>query len=227
MKKRTIILSILFLIVGTALGLAENNINLNVKFDQIYGLSKGDQLIYELNHIGDVKSVFYGSDGIYKVSVTIKNNFANAVTEYSKFFIIDDPLKEGNKAIEVILEQTGGIPLKDGESVDGSSNRYAVLKKLEIDIEKGLENLQREYENFRNQVDKIPESKEYKKLKKKLADLVEQLKLASEEANKKIQEKMIPKIIKELDRLEEMLREFNEEKQTKPSEDQVDEPTKI
>ena len=87
--------------------------------------------------------------------------------------------------------------------------------------------MQREYENFKGQIDKIPESKEYQKLKDKLADLVEQLKVASKEANKKIQKKMIPKIIKELDRLEEMLREFGEEKQTKPSEDQVDEPTKI
>jgi len=227
MKKRTIILSVLFILTGKLLVHAETNLNLTIKFDQIYGLIKGDRIIYELNHIGNVESVYYESDGIYKVSVTIKNNFANAVTEYSKFSIIDDPIKEGNKAIEVILEQTGGKLLKDGTTVAGSSNRYTVLKKLEIDIEKGLGYLKEEYENFRDQVDKIPESREYQKLKKKLADLVEQLKLASEEANKKIQEKMIPKIIKELDRLEEMLREFNEEKQTKPSEDQVDEPTKI
>ena len=85
MKKRTIILSILFLLAGTLLGFADTNLNLKVKFDQIYGLKRGDRVIYELNHIGDVENVDYGRDGIYNVKVTIKNNFANTATEYSKF----------------------------------------------------------------------------------------------------------------------------------------------
>ena len=208
MKKRTIIISILFILTGKLLVHAEANLNLTIKFDQIYGLIRGDRVIYELNHIGDVESVYYGSDGVYNVSLKIKNNFVNAATEYSKFFIIDDPLKEGNKAIEVILEQTGGKPLKDGITVAGSSDRYAVLKKLEIDIEKGLDYLKREYRSFQDQVDKIPESEEYHKLKKKLADLVKQLKLATKETNEKIQRELLPRIIKELDRIEEMLKKY-------------------
>lgn len=227
MNKRTIILSILLIFTGKLLAHAETNLNLTIKFDQIYGLIRWDRVMYELNHIGDVESVYYGSDGVYNVSVTIKNNFVNAATEYSKFFIIDDPLKEGNKAIEVILEQIGGKLLKDGTTVAGSSDQYAVLKKLEIDIEKGLDYLKREYSSFRDQVDKIPESEEYQKLKKKLADIVEQLKLATKETNEKIQRELLPKIIKELDRIEEMLKKYGEEKQTKPSEDKPEEPTKI
>ena len=88
MKKRTIILSILYIFTGKLLVHAETNLNLTIKFDQIYGLIRGDRVIYELNHIGNVESVYYESDGIYNVSVKIKNNFVNAVTEYSKFFII-------------------------------------------------------------------------------------------------------------------------------------------
>ena len=38
MKKRTMILSILFLLAGTLLGFVDTNLNLKVKFDQIYGL---------------------------------------------------------------------------------------------------------------------------------------------------------------------------------------------
>ena len=227
MIKRTIILTILLILTRKPLVYAETNFNLIIKFDRIYGLIKGDRIIYELNHIGDVESVIYESDGIYNVSVTIKNNFANAVTEYSKFFIVDDPIKKGNKAIEVILEQTGGMPLKDGATVAGSSNRYTVLKKLEIDIEKGLDYLKKEHESFRDQVDRIPESEEYQKLKNKLADLLEKLKLATKEVNEKIQRELLPKIIRELDRIEKMLKKYGEEKQTKPSENKPEEPVKI
>ena len=227
MKKRTIILSILFLLAGTLLGFADTNLNLKVKFDQIYGLKRGDRVIYELNHIGDVENVDYGRDGIYNVKVTIKNNFANTATEYSKFFIIDDPLKEGNKSIDVILVQTGGVLLKDGATVDGSSNRSMILEKLEMDIEKGLQYLKKEYEKFQDQVDKIPESKEYQELKRKLADLVEQLKLTSKETHEKIQKELIPKLKEELDKIEETLRKLGEEKQTQPSENQLEKPTKI
>ena len=81
-------------------------VDFKVKFDQIYGLKGGDRVIYELNHIGDVKNVFYEKGGIYNVDVTIESNFTNAITEYSKFFIIDDPIKEGEKAIEVLGEKS-------------------------------------------------------------------------------------------------------------------------
>ena len=235
MKIRHVTLFILFLLAGTVLGFADTNVSLTVKFDQIYGLKNGDQVIFELNHIGDVENVNYGRDGIYSVTVKIRNNFANAVTEHSKFFIIDDPLKEGHKAIEVTLEQTGGIRLEDGAVVDGSSSRSAVLKKLEIDIEKGLAYLKKEFGKFQEQVDKVPESEEYQELKKKLTNLVEQLKLATKETNKKIQKELIPKIIRELDKIENMLRKYGEEKQDESPEDQpedqprdkIDEPKKI
>ncbi len=227
MKKRTMILSILFLLTGTFLGFADTNLNLKIKFDQIYGLKKGDRVIYELNHIGEVGNVNYGKDGIYNVEVTIKNNFANAATESSEFFIIDDPQKKGSKVVEVILVQTGGVLLKDGATVEGSSNRSMILEKLEMDIERGLEYLKREYEKFQNQVDKIPESKEYQELKRKLANLLEQLKLTSKETHDKIQKELIPKIKEELDRIEETIKKFGEEKQTKPSENQLAKPKKI
>jgi len=232
MKIRTIIISILFLVGGIALASAEANINLNIKFDQIYGLKSGDRVIFELNYIGNVGDVNYGMDGIYNVNVTIRNNFANAVTEYSKFFIIDDPVKKDNKAIEIILEQTGGTPLKDGSIVVGSVNSLGVLEKLEIDIEKGLENLKREYRDFQGKVDKFPESDEYQDLKKKLADIVEQLKIATKVTNEKIQKELIPKLIRELDKLERMLKKYGEEEQDKPSkksphESMPGEPTKI
>ncbi len=227
MKKRTIILSILFLLAGMLLGFADTHLNLKVKFDQIYGLKRGDRVIYELNHIGEVENINYGKDGIYNVEVTIKNNFANAATESSEFFILDDPQKEGNKSIEVILVQTGGVLLKDGATVDGSSNRSMILEKLEMDIEKGLQYLKKEYEKFQGQIDKIPESKEYQELKKKLENLLEQLKLTSKETHDKIQKELIPKIKEELDRIEETIKKFGEEKQTKPPENQLAKPKKI
>jgi len=165
-----------------------------------------------------VESVIYCKDGFYTIKVTIKKNFANAATEHSKFFIIDDPHKSGNKAVEIILLQTKGALLKDGATVQGSSDRSVMLEKLAMDIDRGLEYLKREYEDLQGKIGKIPESKEYKELRRELTELTEELKQASKETNERIQKELIPFLKQELERLKEKLRKFREDEQKKPLE---------
>ena len=193
MRKVYITNIVLFLVVGASLGFIDSNLNLKIRFEQIYGLQNGNRVIFEQNHIGEVENVKYGRDGIYNVAVAIKNNFAHAATKFSKFLIIDDPRNKDNKAIEIILLQTNGSMLKHGATVEGSSSRKMILEKLALDIEKGLEYLNREIENFQSEIEKLSKSKEYQELKKELAELAEGLKQASKETREKIREELIPK----------------------------------
>ena len=80
--------------------------------------------------------VSYSVDGHYIVDLAIKKEFANAATEYSKFFIIEDPQNKAKKAIEMINTRRGGSPLRDGATVEGSTKSSAVFSRIGDDFEK-------------------------------------------------------------------------------------------
>jgi ABC-type transporter Mla subunit MlaD len=189
-------------------GLTRSTLTLNIRFDRIQGLQEGDRVIFEQNPIGDVTSVSYGKDGMYTVEIAVKKNFVNAITEHSKFYISDDPQTVGKKAVEVEQIQKGGTPLENGSFVEGSNKFSLVFEQLAMDIEKALEYLKKEFDDYQNEIKTIPESEEYQKLKRELAELLKQLRESGEETHEKIRKELIPFLIQELEKLKERLRKF-------------------
>ena len=88
MVKRFWILFVLVLIVS---GCFQRGLNIKIKYDHIDGLEKGDRVVFEGNGIGQVSSSYHTRDGYFLIAVSINRNFGNAVTEHSRFSIIDDP----------------------------------------------------------------------------------------------------------------------------------------
>ena len=95
----------------------ETGLNLKIHFDDIQGLQAENRVLFESNHIGQVTRVFYAKEGHYVVDLIIQEDFANAATETSRFYIVNDPLSADRKAIEIMLLRTGGTALVDGSMV--------------------------------------------------------------------------------------------------------------
>jgi paraquat-inducible protein B len=218
MHKTILILLVLAL---AFLGCKEGDFNIKIRCDQIQGLTEGDQVIFEQNRIGKVTGVFYSVDGDYMVDLAIKEDFANAVTEYSEFFIIGDPQNGGKKAIEMIHTRTGGSPLKDGAIIEGSTKSSAVFSRMEDDLEKGLEDLKEHFERFFEDLRGVPESQEFKKLEKELERLTEEMKRSGKSAQEKIQKELLPRLKQEIEKLRKQLRRFGREKELEPLETQM------
>jgi paraquat-inducible protein B len=203
------------------MGCKENAHHIKVKYDQIYDLKKGERVLFEQNHIGQVTEVFYSKEGYYLVSLAIKKSFANAATEHSRFIIIVDPQDKKNKAIEIIQAKKGGAPLQEGAIVDGSTKSSEFFGPMRDELDKGIENLKEQFDKFSEEIKRIPESDEFKKLKKELDVLLEELKKSGKSVKEKIEKQLLPQIEKEVEKLRERLREFEQKKESKPNDDQL------
>jgi len=195
MPKKILILLILPLIL---LACKENSLDLKIRFHQVQGLKNGDRVIFQQNQIGTVKSLFYSDEGFFTVDIVIKKDYANAATEYSRFFIITDSQSKNNKAVEMI--------------------QSALLNQLFGGIENGLEDLEKQFEQFSKDLKSIPESEEIKKLEKELKRLAEEMRRSGQAVQQKIKEELLPKLKKEMEKLRKRLHEFNREDEMKPLE---------
>ena len=126
-RKRIWLILLLPLILA---GCKPGGLHLNIRYDQIHGLIKGDRLIFQQNHIGKVTNITYTDKRDYTVAVIIQKDFAGAVTKYSRFYITDDPQREGHKAVEMIRVREGGAPLKDHATLEGSTKTSAFFEQI-------------------------------------------------------------------------------------------------
>ena len=205
----------------------EAGLNLKIRFDQIQGLQSDNRVIFESNHVGRVTRVFYAKEGYYLVDLIIKEDFANAATEDSRFFIIDDPRAAGKKAVEILQIRKGGIPLADGSMVEGATRSAAVYQKLLENFDNQTGKLGKQLQQFFEDVRKLPESDEVKQLQKDLEELGREMEKAGKAARDKIQNEVMPLIKEELERLKKRLENFGREKEVEPLEKQLEKLTNI
>lgn len=213
-------LVLLLLLVFT--GCQPGSLNLTIRFDQIHGLVKGDRVMHEHNPIGTVTAVTYTNNGDYEAVVMIRENFKEAVTEYSRFYITDDPGRQGRKAVEMLQAGTGGAPLKDNAVVEGSSRTSAIIEQVMGGFETGFEEIQKRFERFAEDLKQVPESDAYKKLERQLKELTEEMQRSGNKTRETIEKQWLPRIERELENLKKRLREMGREKELKPLEVQFE-----
>lgn len=200
---------------------------INVRFDDLSGLQKGDRVLFEGNTAGDVQTVHYGQDGRYIVRLRIEESFINALTEYSRFYLIGDPAHPERKAVEIRLARQGGKLLPDGASVTGVSPGQDLGSRLQQDLEAGFAFLKKQMEQFTKDLRQVPESEEYQRLKESLRDLAAELGQAEKQAREKLKDEWLPQIERELEALKQRLRDLGREQETEPLEKEVERIRKI
>jgi len=219
-RKTYLILSAIFLLA--VFGCRIGTVNLKIRYDRIEGLKQGDRVIFEQNQIGAVTGVVYTAAGRYEVDVAIKEEFANAATEYSEFFIVSDPQAGDKKAVEIIRTRKDGTPLKDGVVVEGSTQSSAVFNLFKDTLNKGLEDIGKQFDQFLKDLSGVSESEAIKKLEDELNRLGEEIKKSGKSVQEKIQKEILPDIQKEIDRLREQLQKFGREEEVRPLEEKMD-----
>ncbi len=223
MLKKVIILICLLVLAGAC---QDTGLNLNIRFDLAQGIEAKDRVVFEGNHIGSVTKVNYADSGDYIVSVTIRPNFANTATEYSQFFIIDDPQNAPHKAVEVLMTAEGGTLLVDGATITGSvkpspvadlfnqlASGWSIGMKLFGDQ---LGDWQKQFESFSKELEKIPDSEAYKQLETEFDRLIEQMKHSGDEVRETIQSEILPRLQEEMDKIKKRLEQTKPEEKTAP-----------
>ena len=203
---------LLCLLDANASGFLNSDLELKIRFDRINGLEAGDRVLFEENHIGKVTSIRYEKDGSYIVEISIQSNFVNAATTLSEFLIVNDPQEEKKRAIEVVQTEPGGSVLEEGAVVKGTTSHELVLKRLTEDMGKGLDSLKGELEVLKEDLKDIPQTDEYRELKRELRETAKQLERAVRESKEKMKEELLPLLIRKLEELKERLKEQGKEK---------------
>ena len=132
---------VLLLLPVISIGCKADDLNLNIRYDQVHGLKKGDQVIFKQHPIGTVTGVSYRDNGDYLASIAIEKDSNAVATEHSRFFIADDPLRQGHKAVEVSQIRPGGLLLKNRATVEGSTRASVFFDQMKSGFEKGLDEL--------------------------------------------------------------------------------------
>jgi len=203
----------------------ETGLNLKIRFDQIQSLQAGNRVVFESNHIGQVTRVFYSQEGAYLVDLKIKEDFANAVTENSRFYIIEDSLASEKKAIEMIQIRKGGSPLAGGTIVEGSTRPAAMYQKMLENFDKQAGELARQFQQFLEDLGKLPESEAVKQLQKDLEEITGEMEKAGKTTRDKIQNEIVPMLKEELEHLKKRLEKFGREREVEPLEEQLEKLT--
>lgn len=216
------------ILIGLALlffGCEENGVDFKIRFGQIQGLAADDRVLFESNHIGQVTRVFYSREGQYLVDLKIKEDFANAITENARFFIVDDPRASEKKAIEMIQIQKGGSPLAEGTVIEGSTPASAVFQKMLESYDKQAGRLARQFEHFLEELGKLPESEGVKQLQKDLEEIAREMEKSGKATRDKIQNEILPMIKEELEAFKKRLEKYGREKEVEPLEEQLEKLT--
>jgi paraquat-inducible protein B len=211
---------VLFTII--ILACRSNSILINITFDEAAGIEKGGQVLFQGNKAGNVTGVEYHQNGKYTVQVEIDKGFANAVTEYSQFHIIDDPEQKGPKGIEVILEKEGGAPLADGSSVIGVRPDMGLAGKIQKELDAGLGFIQNQIDRFESDLKSLPESQAYKDLKKAIEDLASEIELKEKQMRESVKQEWLPKIQRELEELRRRFKQMGREDKLAPLDQELD-----
>ena len=215
MLKKTFPLLIILLVI---MGCYSKDFNLKIRFAQTEGLKANDRIIFEKNHIGKVDDITYSEGGDYIADVKIDKGFTKAVTEHSRFFIINDPSEKGCKAIEMIKVAEGGVPLQKGAIIEGATRFSLLLSLMEEDFGKVMSELS-------SKIDELTD--EIKKLENYLNELKEEMKKAGSAFREKIQKELLPRLQEEIEKLKERLRKSGREKEVEPLEVKMEELRKI
>ena len=108
------------------IGCIETTHNFKVRFYDIQGLRKNDQVYFDKTAIGKVTDIEYTDTGNYLVSVAVENQFSSLPKDTSIFYIDSNPDSESEKALRIIQFKDGGSKIRKKAIVEGQS-KYAAI----------------------------------------------------------------------------------------------------
>lgn len=199
-----------------------NTVKINVTFERLSGLQKNDPVMFQGSSAGHVEEIRFNSDGSYTVLVEIEKGFSNAVTEYSQFSLIDDPMHDGHKGIRIQLERGGGTPLASGTTVAGMAPEKDLATRLQEDIDAGIGFFKKRMDQINRELNRFPDSREYQAFKKSIEDLGAEIGRKEAHARDKFKREWLPKIQRELDALRERLKKMGREEELAPLDREIE-----
>lgn len=208
MRLLRIVPSLFFLVlsVTTPAQSGTRPLQLIVDFTTSKGLEVGHPVRSARERIGTVTFVGFGERDTVEVRLRIDPEHRETVRERSTFVIVAP--EGGDRFIEYYVLDPSSPPARDGARVEGAFSVAEVwLRRGRLSSEELSRALERGMEDFRENLESLRRSREWKKLRKELARLAAQMQAAGEDLAR-LFEQQLPRLQREL---EELRRKTEEE----------------
>ena len=178
-------------------------LDLNLRLDKDGGLKAGAPIVVDDAPVGQVLSVEPDPSGGVVAKLKIQSEFRDRATEDARFIVTKDPGHPETVRVELRPGRAGTPLLADGTTVQGSveSEAFFPFRELLKGFTQGLGTLRDQVEQFRSQMQQLPQSKEGKQLKEQWERLQEDLKKAQEDAEDSVKQELIPKLQQQLEEI--------------------------
>jgi hypothetical protein len=203
-------LLLLFLLLGiltVGCRVFVNDLTFHVSVADLDGLKEDDRVYFKDYPVGRVTAITVRPEGDFLVTVCIKDA-QRAAAARNHYFIIDrDPKLVGHQAIIIKQGAPGpAVPLKEGETVAGSGSLDYLLHKNRDTLRETSEQVDRSMERFVAELKRLPESEEYRELRRLVREMLEDLLNEGERRFKdRVEKDVLPEIQR---RIEEFRRQL-------------------
>jgi hypothetical protein len=211
----------LFLALLVILAGCSQDLHFKIHYGHVDGLAIGDPLTLNDRQVGQVTAIDTAKEGGYLVSVTVDRESISAATSESNFYLVDNPQDTARKRIDIVQARPDGKPLAEGAVVEGSYPGPlgplpfgAILKEFG----NALWDLRGQVERFRQELEKVPNSEEARKLEEAWRQLMKEMLEAQNAAEGSLKKDLLPKLQEELENLKKKLQELEQGGRKKPLE---------
>lgn len=205
------------ILIGLLAACQPDVLGINVNFDRWSGLTEGDRVLFEKNEAGRVRTIEYKSDGKHSVGLDVRRDFSHALTDHSLFYVIDDPLRSGSKAVDIRISRKGGVPLKDGATVDGVPPAGEMASQWREGLESALQQMERRLQEYGRNLEELPESDAYRHLKQTLREWAAEMEQTGKDAREEFEHRWLPRVRRQLEDLKKWLRDHGGRQERAPS----------
>lgn len=208
-------------------GAPPDMVRIHVEFDRIDRLQEGDAVVKDQQSVGHVESVEYVDSGFFRATLAIDKTYAAEITEHSRFMITEDPVTLEKKRVKIVQTRTGGKPLANGATVQGSDKYAVLLESIRGEIQDSVDFLKQEVDAFSKDLNRLNPDEKVKALKMEMERIARTMQQATRETREKIEKEVLPLLKKEMEDLREQLRRFDREEEMAPLDQEMKQINRI
>jgi hypothetical protein len=189
--------------------------NFVIRFNDIEGLRKNDQVFFDQTPIGVVTDVEYTDKGNYLVKVAVEDQYSSLPKDSSTFYIDSNPENENQKAVQVIQIQEGGNTIEKNAIVEGQSKYAAIYDQIANKFRKNVRVMESEINEFVKGLQSLTEDEQIEQFERQLDKILTEIENLSIQMKQKLETEILPLIKEQIEELRRRLEQIGKEDKLK------------
>jgi hypothetical protein len=196
-------------------GCVETTHNFMIRFNDIEGLRKDDQVFFDQTPIGVVADVEYTDTGNYLVKVALEDQFSSLPKDSSTFYIDSNPENENQKAIRIIQIEDEGNKIGKNAIVEGQTKYAAIYGQIANKFRKNVSVMESGINDFFKGLQNLTEDEQIEQLERQLDKILAEIENLSVQMKHKLETEILPRIREQIEELRRRLEEIGKEEKLK------------